>query len=220
MSTTVLEQLIDRLRAAAIYNRHDLAAPSVVLWTDGEGLWSRAIPLLRDAMPGLFVLAPEIADERTGPSTWLRYQLARWGSCGRGGGTPPLLYLPGVARSAFRGAAGFPEAARHLFALQFQGQFWGQQNGKDWTPCAFLSSNEGGLGLDLARDRATQEAVGAQLTQVLRAPVASLTGRRLEAADFHGLAAADPVGLLLEWIGAGASRPGVDGEWTAFRGCR
>ena len=212
MSTTILEQLIDRLRAAAIYNRHDLAAPSVVLWTDGEGLWSRAIPLLRDAMPELLALASEIADGRTGPATWLRYQLARgtWGS-------PPVVYLPGVARSAFRGAAGFPEAARHLFALQFQGQFWGQQNGKDWTPFAFLSSKEGGLGLDLARDRATQDAVGAQLTQVLRAPVASLTGRRLEAADFHGLAAADPVGLLLEWIGAGASRPGVDGEWTGFK---
>jgi hypothetical protein len=36
MSTTILEQLIDRLRVAAIYNRHDLAAPSVVLWPDGE----------------------------------------------------------------------------------------------------------------------------------------------------------------------------------------
>jgi hypothetical protein len=77
MSTTVLEHLIERLRAAAIYNRHDLAAPSVVLWTDGEGLWSRAIPLLSGALPELLVLAPEIADGRTGPSTWLRYQLAR-----------------------------------------------------------------------------------------------------------------------------------------------
>jgi hypothetical protein len=138
MSTTILEHLIERLRAAAIYNRHDLAAPSVVLWTDGEGLWSRAIPLLREAMPELLVLAPEIADGRTGPSTWLRYQLAR-GTWDR----PPVLYLPGVARYAFRGAAGFPEAARHLFALQFQGQFWSQQNGKDWTPSAFLSSREG-----------------------------------------------------------------------------
>ncbi|WP_295457238.1 hypothetical protein [uncultured Thiodictyon sp.] len=215
MSTTILEQLIDRLRAAAIYNRHDLAAPSVVLWTYREGLWSRAIPLLRHAMPELFVLAPEIMDERTGPSTWLRYQLARWvGSSARAGGTPALLYLPGVARSAFRGAAGFPEAARHLFALQFQGQFWGQQNGKDWTPPAYLSSKEGGLGLDLARDRATQDAVGAQLTQVLRAPMASLSGRRLEAADFHGLAAADPVGLLLAWMATGDGR---HGDWSAER---
>jgi hypothetical protein len=181
----------------------------VVLWTDGEGLWSRAIPLLQDAMPELLVLAPEIADERTGPSTWLRYRLARgtWEHA-------PVVYLPGVARYAFRGAAGFPEAARHLFALQFQGQFWSQQNGKDWTPSAFLSSKEGGLGLDLARDRATLDAVGAQLTQVLRAPVSSLVGRRLEAADFHGLAAGDPVGLLLEWMATG---DGSHGDWSTER---
>jgi hypothetical protein len=72
MSETVLDHLIDSLRRAAIYNRHDIAAPSVVLWTDGERLWTKVPPLLRDAMPELLTLAPEIGDERTGPSTWLR----------------------------------------------------------------------------------------------------------------------------------------------------
>jgi hypothetical protein len=209
MSDSVLDQLIDSLRKAAIYNRHDLAAPSVVLWTDGERLWSKVIPLLRDAMPELLMLAAEIADERTGPSTWLRFQLSR-------GDWPrtPVVYLPGIPRHAFRGAAGFPEAARHLFALQYQGQFWSQQNGKDWTPSAFLSSQEGGLGLDLARDRATLDAVGAQLAQVLRATHESLRGRRLEAADLHGLAAGDAVGLLLEWM---ASGDGKHDGWPAER---
>jgi len=209
MTETVLDHLIDSLRRAAIYNRHDLAAPSVVLWTDGERLWSKVFPLLRDAMPELLMLAPEIGDARTGPSTWLRYQLARgdWQQT-------PVVYLPGIARHAFRGAAGFPEAARHLFALQFQGQFWSQVNGKDWTPSAFLSSAEGGLGLDLARDHATLESVGAQLAQVLRASPESLAGRRLEAADFHGLAASDAVGLLLEWM---AAKDGKHDDWPAER---
>ncbi len=153
---------------------------------------------------------PEIADERTGPSTWLRYRLARinWQET-------PVVYLPGIPRHAFRGAAGFPEAARHLFALQYQGQFWGQLNGKDWTPSAFLSSQEGGLGLDLARDRATLEAVSAQLVHVLRATPESLAGRRLEAADFHGLAAGDPVGLLLEWM---AAEDGKHDDWPLSAG--
>jgi hypothetical protein len=72
MIHTILDHLIDGLRKAAIYNRHDLAAPSVVLWTDGERLWAKVIPMLRGAMPELLILAPEITDERTGPSTWLR----------------------------------------------------------------------------------------------------------------------------------------------------
>jgi hypothetical protein len=200
MSQTILEHLIERLRQAAIYNRHDLAPPTVVLWTDGEGLWSPVIPLIREAMPELLVLAAEVQGEGAGPSTWVRYQLAR-----RSWAKTPVLYLPGVARQAFRGAAGFPETARHLFALQFQGQFWSQLNGKDWTPAAFLASDEGGLGLDLARDRATLEAVSDQLAQVLRATREALAGRRLEAPDFHALAAGDPVGFLLEWMGGAAA---------------
>lgn len=101
MSETVLHHLIDSPRRAAIYNRHDLAAPSGMLWTDAERLWTRIFPLLRDAMPELLTLAPEIGDERTRPATWLRYQLARgdWRQT-------RVAYLPGIARHAFRGAAG------------------------------------------------------------------------------------------------------------------
>jgi hypothetical protein len=210
MSQIILEHLIERLRQAAIYNRHDLAPPTVVLWTDGERLWAPVIALIREAMPELLVLAPEVQGEDAGPSTWVRYQLAR-----RPWATTPVLYLPGVARQAFRGAAGFPEAARHLFALQFQGQFWTQVNHKDWTPSAFLASDEGGLGLDLARDRATLEAVSDQLAYVLRASREALAGRRLEASDFHGLAAGDSVGLMLEWMG---TDPGATPAppWKAF----
>lgn len=51
MSQTVLECLIETLRRASIYNRHDLAAPSVGLWTDGERRWSPAISLMQSAMP-------------------------------------------------------------------------------------------------------------------------------------------------------------------------
>lgn len=204
MSQTVLECLIERVRQAAIYNRHDLAAPSVILWPDGEGLWADAIPLLLEAMPELLALDTEPQGEQRGPSTWLRYRLAR--STSR---HVPVIYLPGIARVAFRGAAGFPESARHLFALQYQGEFWTQINGKDWTPSAFLSSREGGLGLDLARDRATLDALSAQLGPVLRQPLAAFTGKRLEAGDFHTLVG-DPIDLLLEWM---ASAGQVEGAW-------
>ena len=210
---TILEKLIEALRSAAIYNRHDLASPTVVLWTDGAGQWAKIVPLLGDAIPELMILASVCDGEKQGPSTWLRYQLAR-----RHWHKTPVIYLPGISRQAFRGAAGFPEGARHLFALQYQGQFWTQVNGKDWTASAFLSSAEGGLGLDLARDRDTLDALSTQLAHVLRTPLTSLTGRRLEAADFHGLAAADPVGLMLEWM----AQPYLDHaswpaeQWVAF----
>jgi hypothetical protein len=102
---------------------------------------------------------------------------------------------------AFRSAVGFPEEAKHLFAQQFQGQFWGQLNGKDWTPSAFLSSEEGGLGFDLARDRATIEALQEQLENVLQAPLEDLRGKKLQAHELNLLGTEDPVRDLLKWIG-------------------
>lgn len=206
---TILDYLIAALRKAAVYNRHDQAGPCVVLWTDGERLWSKSIPLLRDAMPELLVLDPSCADARQGPSTLIRYSLARevWRET-------PVIYMPGVSRQAFRGAVGFPEEARHLYALQYQGEFWTQLNGKDWTPSAFLSSEEGGLGLDLARDKATLEALIEQLGNILRTPLPDLQGCKLEAADFHELAASDPIRLLLQWL---ASPEPARAEWEAER---
>lgn len=208
---TIQEALISALRKAAHYNRNDMAAPRVVLWSDGEGLWRRTIPELLKSMPELLVLDPETLDGNSGPSTWLRYRIASHE------GEAPIVYLPGVSRQSFRGAAGFPEVARHLYALQFQGQFWAQTNGKDWTPLAFLSSADGGLDLDVARDAATLNALHEQLEQVLRTPVDQLQGQRLDAQAFHGLVADDPVRLLLQWMASDGQVKWPDAQWKAFK---
>src|SRR5688572_78896 len=118
---TVLERLVDSLRAAATYNRHEFESPRVVIWPDGDRAWARVVrTLVRDAIPELLTLDSSGGDERTGPATLVRYWLARraWS------GSTPIVYLPGVSRQAFRGAAGFPADAKHLFALQYQGHFW------------------------------------------------------------------------------------------------
>lgn len=214
MSSTVLDQLILSLKQASSYNRHDLAEPEVILWTDGEQLWRRSVPRLLDAIPELLVLEPKATGPRTGPSTYIRYLLKRQVFRGK-----PVVYLPGVPRQKFRSAVGFPEFAKHLFALQYQGQFWSQQNGKDWTPYAFLTSAHAGLSFDLARDQETQQALQDQLDSVLLAKVENLSIKRLEADDFHKLVANDPVRSLLQWIGD----PNIvqlqwkSGEWQAFK---
>jgi hypothetical protein len=195
---TVQELLVDALRKAASYNRHEFVSPRAVLWPDGDRLWAGLVDSLIPALPEMLVLDPVAAGERRGPDTWLRYRLARpdWGDA------TPVVYLPGVDRQAFRSAQAYPGVAAHLFALQFQGQFWTQQNGKDWTPLAFLTSAEGGLGLQVARDRATSDALQQQLGSVLAAQVSDLRGRHLEASDFHKLVTHDPHGMVLQWIGA------------------
>lgn len=192
---TVRDRLIRAIREAATYNQHLFAAPKVILWTDGEWFWESVAKSMLSAMPELLILQDSSGGDRIGPATRLRYQLDRLEE-----GQRAVLYLPGISRAMFRGAAGFPANAKHLYAMQFQGCFWQQANHRDWTPSAFLSSADGGLGLDLARDQATLQALADQLGNVLDCPVHDLRGRRLEASDFNTISAADPVKLLLQWM--------------------
>jgi hypothetical protein len=206
---TILEYIVASLRAASAYNKHDVTAPSVILWTDGPRLWESVAGRIGECLELFYILNPEVS-AHAGPSTWIRYQLSA--NAGKEG--LPVVYLPGVSRQAFRSPTGFPEEARHLFALQFVGQFWTQLNGKDWTPAALLSSADGGLALDLAKDNATTQALAAQLASVLDTPVQRFHGKRLEAADFNTLSVSDPAGMLLRWL---SDPDKAAAEWPAER---
>lgn len=192
---TILDHLIDALKKAAVYNRHDLAKPKVILWTDGERLWEGVAQEIAKARPGFFRLDDSENTAFGGTAVWIRYQLGKWEER-----EVPVLYLPGISRQDFRGAENLPENDRHLFALQYQGQFFSQSNGRDWTPLAFLSSEDTGLGLDIARDKSTIEALRSQLSHILQTADDSLEGRRIDSVDLNNLAISDPVQMLLQWM--------------------
>jgi hypothetical protein len=193
---TVFESILQSLRSGAAYNRHELAAPRVILWPDEERLWTQSIESLRVSYPAMWSLGDYSPDQATGPAAWLRYQLET-----QGGEDVPVIYLPGVGRSAFRSADQCPDQAKHLFALQFLGQFWTQKNGKDWTPFAFLSSADGGLGLDVAADQETKRAIQECLPALLEVEVDALRVGKLEAGDFRAIVTKDPARMLLRWMG-------------------
>jgi len=217
---TILASILQSLRNAASYNHHELAAPRVILWPDEEKLWAQCIESLRANYPSLWSLGDFFPDQAAGPAAWLRYQLET-----QVGEDVPVIYLPGIDRSAFRSADQCPNQARHLFALQFQGQFWTQKNGKSWTPFAFLSSADGGLRLDVAADKDTKKAIQESLPKLLYIELDSLQGRKLEAGDFRAIVTKDPARTLLRWMGdPGKIKLELDksgSEWTSFRAvCR
>lgn len=191
----ITESILKYLRNAALYNKHELAAPTVILWPDEERLWSQCMESLRESCPVLWTLGEYSPGNATGPAVWLRYQLETYS-----GAEVPVLYLPGVGRAAFRNADQMPIEATHLFALQFQGQFWTQKNGKDWTPFAFLSCADGGIGLDVSADQDTKKAIQECLPALLKVEEDSLRGGKLEAADFRAIITKDPVRTLLQWM--------------------
>ena len=111
-----------------------------------------------------------------------------------------------------------PAHLQPLIELQYRGAVWHQRNGRDWTVDAFLTS-EDGVGLDIAKDNRTRDAMLRALALLAPEPLAGLRGRRLEADDFDRLAIGDPVRDLLGWMSeAEGFQARCDASrWATFR---
>ena len=217
MADMVLDRLIADLRArAALLDGQ--ARPVAILWTDPKREWLPLVDLLLQNIDEYLVLGDYAPARRTGPAVWVRCVVdGTLDEPALPGDRPPIVYLPGVARQDLRAGGECPDGLRPLVELLFRGTLWRQPNGSDWTVNAFLTSRKT-LGLDVAGDRATAEALLRALPEVALAPVAQLEGRRLEAEDFDRMLAGDVIRDLLRWMGDPETTRGRLGEngWHAF----
>ena len=214
-SDTVIDRLTAAIEAAAVYNPNDAVRPAAILWTDSAGLWEAVVPRLRGVIPHLLTLGDYEPSTNTGPAIWLRCIVD--GVLDEPTVNPeavPLLYLPGVGRQALGAAETCPAHLRPLVELQYRGVCWTQKNGKDWTVEAFLASNDGGLGLDVARDAASRQAMSRALSELAATPVSALAGKRLEAEDFDRLLTDDLPRDVLVWLN---DPQGTKAAWDAQR---
>ena len=220
----VIDDLIIKLRQAATYNASKQMPPEAIIWTDKESQWLPVISVIQAQVPELMVLGDYDPGQRRGPAIWIKCMVARmlpeadWGD-----DLTPIIYVPGVGRADLRAIESCPKPLQPLAELQYRGAMWSQVNGKDWTVNSYLSSKSGGLELDVARDKATQESLLGALGQVLDRDIAELSGKRLEASDFNQLLAGDPVRDLLCWMNdSEQTKTQWNGaRWNAFIGlCR
>lgn len=219
MNQTLAQHLAAAVGTAAhAYAAGDQVAPCAVLWLDPERLWEPVVPELLPLMPELFVLGFYAADKRTGPALWLRCIEARVVEGAPAPGTTPIFYLPGISREKLRAAEDCPQEFSPLVELLHRGVAWLHVNGKEWTPFAFLVSKHGGLGLDVAKDQATLDALAGALPALIAERLFQLQGRRLDSEFFNGLLAPDTTGLLLLWLSDSEAfrQRRSDTEWKAF----
>jgi hypothetical protein len=218
--TTLLAALIQALRDAADHDPRAEAPPEAVLWCDPKREFVRLLPMLRPAMPNLLTLGDYNAANRQGPAIWLRVALGRaisgltWESDG-----PAILYMPGVARETLRAAEDCPKPLLLLAWFVVSGALFGHANSKDWTLRGFLSSKPayGGLGLDVAQDEATGEALATAASRLFEMPLVELQGRRLDAPWLHALLAPDLTEDTLAWIGGGLTPETDPARFAAFQ---
>jgi hypothetical protein len=218
--STVAETFIDALRKSALFNTQVQAAPQAILWTDGERLWEPVIAQMRDAVPELLTLGEYEKETRQGPAIWIRCAAAgELEEFPVGAGHIPVLYIPGYSRQAFRDVEHCPEEIMPLVEMQYRGVFWTQDNGKDWTPGAFIASKTRGLGLDLSRDQKTRDSLQRALSVFLKQAVERLPEKQLDTEYFDKLLAGDDLAReLLLWLDDDDKYRTEKGEgpWNAF----
>ena len=214
---TVVDRLIEDLRAK------DMALdgqerPAAILWTDPGAEWRPLVEAMQTRVEELLVLGDYAPDRRTGPAIWIRCLVDRTlDEPALPERRAPILYLPGVARQDLRAGEECREDLKPLVELMFRGTLWLQHNGSDWGVRTFLTSTRS-LGLDIAGDRATTQAMLRALPEVAVSPVAQLSGRRLEADDFDQMLRPDVVRDVLRWMGdpdSAKARMTISG-WGAF----
>lgn len=217
--TTVLDELKRKLRSAAQYDSNYEVEPAAILWTDETEEWRKVLSIIRAEIPNLFTLGDYASEKKRGPAIWLKCVVAgetsiEWPKEDRA----PIIYLPGVSRDTLRKSEECPEVLKPLIELQYRGVYWTQQNTRDWSVYAFMVSDHEGLGLEIAEDMATKDALNNALKEVLAQPISKLGGHLLEADDFHSLIEPDSRRALLEWIDDpdGFKNRSSESRWKAF----
>ena len=197
------KSLAAALQAVAKGNSHTATTAAAVLWPDKEGQWQTALPTLKKLMPSLCELGHYAPGERRGPAVWLKCAIAGLLPEVQFDGVP-VVYLPGISRAELRAIESCTRELQPLAELQYRGVFWSQANAKDWTVGAFLASKNGGLGLDVAQDKATQVALLQVLQSgvLLECNVDDLKNRTINAEWLLSLLLPNPTRDLLLWMNA------------------
>ncbi|MDT7761679.1 MAG: hypothetical protein QOC63_1099 [Mycobacterium sp.] len=216
MSDTVLDRLVACLNAALEYNTNAQVPPVALLWPDECVQWQSVIDRIAARVPVVSLGDYDLAARR-GPAYWLRCVVAGTVDAGLMDGTP-IVYLPGVARSALRAADSCPASRAPIAELQYRGQWFSRPNCRDWSVRALLSNAERGLGLRVADDAKTSGALHLALYQLLDERVEELAQHLLDADFLHELVNPDPVHSLLGWLDNPIGfRPRLDEtQWSAF----
>jgi hypothetical protein len=201
MANTVLEALQISLTRAGRFDSGDMVAPAAILWPDTDGEWQPVVNKLKATMSHILTLGEYKPEIKQGPAIWLKCIIDRSIIDGTiGDKYIPIIYMPHVSRQTLRNIEECPDTLKPLVELQFRGTVWMQKNGKDWTIEAFLVSDEGGLGLDVAQDKQTHISLLGALPQLAVTPLARLREKRIDAEDLDKLMVEDTPRDLLQWM--------------------
>lgn len=207
MANSLHNKLTDCLQKAAHHNSQTMTRPEVILWPDPERQWEAVIPILQEQLPALLVLGAFQPAKRTGPVIWIKCMVARElsESADWPAETIPIIYLPGFSKNNVKNFAQGDLGLQPLMEYLYTGALFAQPNGREWTVMALLENQQIGLGLKVAQDNPTKEAVIKALPVIFQDADIQYPDTLVDAHYLHGLLFPNVVHSILKWLCQGDS---------------
>lgn len=215
---TIGQILIQRIKKSEDFTPGFSVAPCVIIWTDPERLWESIINEMQQQLPELYVFGDYSPENRTGPAIWLKCIEARTIPVNHPDGAIPIFYLPGISLQQLQDAENCEKEIQPLVEYLYRGSAWYHPNGQDWTPYLFLSSEPGGLELDIPRDERTQNALIRALPVIIGKRAMELSNCHIDSSFINHLLAPDFPREILQWMNNPkiAKNKKSKDEWDAF----
>ncbi len=206
MKYSIYDKVIYALKQAEQHNSSIMVKPEVILWPDPENQWSEVIPVMQENLPQLISYGKYIPGKKQGPSIWIKCMVARvipeaiWDE-----EVTPIIYLPGVSKNDLRNVEEARLEFQPLLEYQYTGTMFVQENGKEWTILAFIENAASGLGLRVAKDGATKDALKKALPRIFN-DKEILQGKTLIDSEFlNNQLFPDIIHNILKWMCIGDS---------------
>ncbi len=204
MFQSIYDKVISALRQSENHNSSVMVKPEVILWPDPEKQWEEVIPVLQEDLPQLLVYGSYNPDKKQGPAIWLKCMIAKtlpganWGE-----NSIPIIYLPGVSKNDLRNVEHAIFNFQPLLEYQYTGTLFMQENGREWTIQAFVENPVLGLGVKLAHDNATKDALKKTLPTIFQDKDVLSNKTIIDADYLNNQLFPDIIPTILKWMCTG-----------------
>lgn len=201
MSHSIFDKITAALKQAENHNSQVMVKPEVILWPDPENQWREVIGELQEELPQLLIYGPYAPDKKQGPAIWLKCMIAKalpeadWKD-----ETIPIIYLPGVSKSDLRNIENAVFNFQPLLEYQYTGTLFTQENGREWSILAFVENPVNGLGIKVAKDNATRDALKKTLPSIFKDREVLANKTIIDADYLNNQLFPDIIPTILKWM--------------------
>jgi hypothetical protein len=201
MRTSIYDKVVQALKQAENHNSQVMVKPEVILWPDPEKQWTDVIAVLQKEMPQLLIYGSYEPTKKQGPAIWLKCMIAKalpeadWKS-----DAIPIIYLPGVAKADLRNVENAVFNFQPLLEYQFTGTLFIQENGREWSILAFVENPINGLGIKVAKDNATKDALKKILPSIFQDKEVLANKTTIDAEYLNNQLFPDIIPTILKWM--------------------